>query len=1376
MYKKGMIVQKQNGLNVKALCFSFAAVLASLVTSASGTVIEGFSDMSSMAAAEGVVVLTNPEYGQNGSANEIDRVLPVKNGITVSIFGVVQDYYYSNGTGSGGGITGINVDHITNIADGLRTNPNVKVNEELAAVYKRWIKAHPFRENGGWRDNVSWNQEEMPVTADIVTDAKGKSDAAIVIIGRTAGEDHEAADVKGSYRLTDIEIDMMDKVYSSFDRMVIVLNCGGIIDMSWMKKYPKAAVVYGWQGGMEGGSATADVLTGDITPSGKLVDTIAERLEDYPAHGNNMVDAWESLHYEEDIYVGYRYFETFAPEKIVFPFGYGLSYTTFDLTTDRVLADDDKITVSVTVKNTGKVKGKEVVQIYYGAPQGRLGKPVKQLAAFAKTGVLYPGESQKIELAFNTADMASYDDSGVTGYESCYVMEAGDYNIYVGTDSHSCPKEKTYNLPALRVVKELKEVLAPTRPLRRMITGKLKDDGSYEVAYEDAPQRSVDYNRRILDNLPKELKRTSEKKYRLVDVYDGKTTLGNFIGQFTDHDLAAIVIGEENNNPARGTTGAAGCFGAVTKSLAEMGLPLAIAADGPAGIRVNKSVKVTSLPCGTMMACTWNLDLVESLYVLQGKELVLNNVDTILGPGVDIHRHPLGGRNFEYFSEDPLIVGMMACASARGIQKNGVMPTAKHFAANNLEKARREINSCISERALREIYLRGFQIAVENGNLASIMSSYNPINGTWTSSNYDLNTIVLREEWGFDGIVMTDWWSKLGADQAFYNRNGDGVKGADMVRAQQDLFMRKDQGDVERDLGGMNHLKELQNGNLTLGELQRNAKNICSYLLKTVVLARLEGYEYESRFVSGPDKFTVNKDTDAGNPLVNEIKINGKKIKADAFNPLRLEYKAFYDGSGKYPSVTASGANDTNVRVEQAGRAKNAAVITASSGKEERIYKIIFARDEGLEPLTDGAIYACLNEIKVDGKAIVEFDKNTYSYGLGTLSGDMPKVSCKADDSVKTALVTEPANRRVLIKCVSADQANTYTLQFGRYPQSDEFNEAGLSPSWTIRNESAANWTLGKTPGRLTVTAEKGDFWQGDNNLKNFFVQDAFGNWQATVKVSLNEQPKDNYKGVGIVALQDSDNYIYLKYEHSNDSVIGIFKEHAGNDPMPVGRLMGDELKSFIGGRKSLFFRLKKLGNTYTGYVSVDGYAFVSLGTTAAEYERPKFGITASAGSVEPESVFYADFDYARFVYAPVASTVEISDDFLLKVAECEPTALTPGMIPAACDDSDGGLCYSKCEKGEAVSYNMKINESGSYQLSARYKANNSNPLAQMSFTLYDNGQLLKTFSYIKSTDGKWVTRDSDGPVSLASGEHKIQIMFDTAGIDLNYLRFKLEK
>lgn len=1346
--------------------------------------VRGFSDVSRMVSAEGIVLLENPECASAKGNNETGKVLPVKNKQTVSIFGVVQDYYYSNGTGSGGGVSGINVDHNTTIADGLRQNPNVQVNEELASVYKAWIREHPFKENGGWTDNTSWSQEEMPLDEEVAKNAAEKSDMAVVILGRTAGEDHEAANVKGSYLLTDTEKAMLDTVYENFDRVAIVLNTAHIIDMKWAADYPNAAILYSWAGGMEGGSAVADVLTGDVTPSGKLNDTIAQDLEDYPAHENAMANAWESLEYEEDIYVGYRYFETFNPDAVLYPFGYGLSYTSFDINTEEVTFDEekDKVHVNVTVENTGDVKGKEVVEVYYGAPQGELGKPVKQLAAFAKTGVLQPGEIQEMELSFDISDMASYDDSGATGHESCYVLEAGDYPIYVGNNVKDCETEDVYTVEETRVTEQLEEALAPTQPMQRLKPGEQKEDQTFEETYEDVPMRTVDYEKRIQENLPEEIERTEKKGDRLIDVYNGEITMDEFIGQFSDRDLAAIVIGQDNNDSSKGTTGVAGAFGAVTKSLEELGIPTGIAADGPSGIRANSSVKVTSTPSGTNIACSWNVDLVEQMYKLLGEEMLLNGIDTILGPGADIHRYPLGGRNFEYYSEDPLVAGMMLSNAARGIQSQGPTPTIKHFAANNLEKARREINTHISERALREIYLRGFEIAVKSGNVHSIMTSYNPINGTWTSSNWDLNTLILREEWGFKGILMTDWWATLGDDQEWYRHGGNGENGKAMIRSQQDLYMKKENNTVESNLGGMNQLSEYQKGNLTLGELQRTAKNICTYLLYSPALARLEGISYEPHYTEGEDWFKVEKDVAAGNPQVTEIQIDGKAIKGEVFHPLTLDYRVFHDAAEEFPEVTATVAEGTSITIEQASENRPAAVITATSGKEERIYKVIFADEDGLEPVFDDAAYAYAQEILINGKPMAGFQEKNFYYTVGVDDlSQFPEVTAVGKDGAKVEVTEDRENNQIHVRCISKDQANTYVLQLGQMPKSDEFDSETMDPVWYVNHDKEGNqenkekWSLTANPGSLRIIGEQGDFWRGDSNLKNFFQQDAYGDWEATVKIDMNRQPYKEYMGTGIVVSEDNDNYLYLKWEQSGENLIGLYKETNANDPIPIRKITGNQIKEIFGDTPTIYLRMKKVGYTFTGYASPDGTTWTNLGTTAANYEHPKFGITASTGSQNLSEEFYADFDYVRFDYEPQTAQVNLEGmNPVLKVAQEDPASMTPQIYPA--EDGVEGRYFTNCAKGEEVAYQVNVENAGDYRLSSRFKATNNNPLAQMSFTVYDGAEQLAAFSYIRSTNGEWVTRNVENLIHLDKGVHTLRIVFDTAGIDLNWLKFQLKQ
>ncbi len=769
--------------------------------------VEQLAAVSRVAAGEGIVLLQNK-----------DNLLPFQKGQRVSVFGRIQSTYYKSGTGSGGMV---NAPYVTNILDSLRENPKVEVNEELASVYAEWIKTHPFDVGKGWAQEP-WCQEEMPLAEEIAKQAAAKSDVALIIIGRTAGEDKDNSVAPGSYLLTKTEEEMLKTVTSVFDKVCVVVNSGNMIDNSFVDQYENIkSLLYVWQGGQEGGHAAADVLCGDVTPSGKLSDTFAYHVSDYPSDAN--FGAEDENKYTEDIYVGYRYFETFAPEKVQYPFGFGLSYTTFSVKTTGVTATADTITLDVTVQNTGDIySGKEVVQVYFGAPQGVLGKPVKQLCTYAKTKLLAPGESQSLQLSFPIHEMASYDDGGKTGNKSCYVLEAGDYVIFAGTDVRSAQPVFTYTVDNLVVTKQLTEALAPVKAFDRMCPQ--AKDGSFQVAYEPVPTRTIDLQQRIRENRPADIAYTGDKGIKLLDVYDGKASLEDFIAQISDRDLACFVHGEGMNSP-KVTIGTGAAFGGITPQLASFGIPVVCATDGPSGVRMDGGGPATAMPNGTLLACTWNDALTQELYVLEGVEMYAYRIDALLGPGMNIHRHPMNGRNFEYFSEDPLLTGKIAAAITRGISQCGTTATIKHFIANNQEISRSFADSVISERAIREIYLKGFEIAVKEGNAKALMTSYNPVNGIWSAGNYDLNTTVLRGEWGYDGMVMTDWWAKMNEE----GKPADVKNLKCMVRAQNDIFMvcptPAEYGD--------NILQGLKEGFITRGELQRCAMNLFRFILQT---------------------------------------------------------------------------------------------------------------------------------------------------------------------------------------------------------------------------------------------------------------------------------------------------------------------------------------------------------------------------------------------------------------------------------------------------------------------------------------------------------------------------------------------------------------
>lgn len=837
---------------------------------------EKYADLARQAAAEGCVLLKNEK-----------EALPIKAGETVSVFGRIQFTYYKSGTGSGGLV---NVPYVVSILDGLKACSKIRINRELEEVYREWIRENPFDTGEGWAQEP-WCQKEMPVSRELAQKAAKSSDLAVVILGRTAGEDRDNSAAEGSYLLTKEEEAMLEAVCSAFDRTVVVLNVGNIIDMKWVDRYQPQAVLYAWQGGMEGGNGVADVLTGAAAPSGRLSDTIAEDISDYPSAAN--FGDGDCNIYTEDIYVGYRYFETFAPQKVKYPFGFGLSYTEFavDVTSLEVPsglfvdavgqawpaicrgieanADREEIGLKVCVTNTGKCAGKEVVQVYVCPPQGKLGKPVRNLIRFGKTTLLSPGEAEDMEFSFSIKEAASYDDGGVTGNKSCYVLEPGTYGIYVGTDVRSAKLCGSVLVEELTVTQKCREALAPVREFKRLrpetaavdvsacavdgmesAGGKLSSDRKasargeaavqppFAEGWEPVPTRTVDLARRILEERPDDAVYTGDRGYKLSDVCDKKVTVEEFLAQLSDDDLICMSRGEGMCSP-KVTPGTAGAFGGVTDSLKAFGIPVACCADGPSGIRMDCGTNAFSMPNGTALACTFNVHLVEELYEMEGRELRKNRIDTLLGPGINIHRSPLNGRNFEYFSEDPYLTGKMAAAQLAGMGKYGVTGTIKHFACNNQEFRRSFADSVLSERAAREIDLRPFEIAVKEGKAYSIMSSYNPVNGLWAAGNYDLMTTILREEWGYQGIVMTDWWAKM---------NDEGEEGTKqntvaMVRAQNDIYMVV--ADAAANSSEDNTAAGLLKGALTRGQLVRNAANICTFLMKSPVMNRFLDREFD---------------------------------------------------------------------------------------------------------------------------------------------------------------------------------------------------------------------------------------------------------------------------------------------------------------------------------------------------------------------------------------------------------------------------------------------------------------------------------------------------------------------------------------------------
>lgn len=759
------------------------------------------------AGAEGIVLLKN-----------INNTLPYNENTRLAVFGRCQLDYFYVGYGSGGDV---NAPYTVNLIDGLKNN-GADLNKGLLGFYESWCKENPVI-HGFW-GHWPMCYDEAVVDESTVKAAAQESNAALVVIGRAAGEDRENKLVKGSYYLNDEEIKLLDTVTLWFDNVTVVLDCGNVIDMSWRERYNDkiSAIVYAWQGGMESGNAVADILYGKINPSGRLTDSIAMSYEDYPsAHsfGNN-----DYNNYSEDIFVGYRYFETFNKTPVIYPFGYGLSYTDFDIKIDDFKFNGENVNITAQIKNVGKRSGKEVLQLYFCPPEGKLSKPSMNLVAFEKTKELEPEESQEINLTVPVYYLASFDDTGATGNKFSYVLEKGEYKFFAGKNVRDNIEAGSFTLGNDKVLETLDEICGVKEPFNRIKTDNALDRLAVK---KEAVEVSRPYlKKRIENNMPAEIPH-SNNNYNFSQVLSGEITVDDFISCLSNEELEALTRGQGYMNSEQGVEGNAGAFGGTIQSLRDKGVPAVITTDGPAGIRIKQYTSL--IPCGTALASTWNTELVFELTKEMGRELKERKSDVLLAPGMNIHRNVLCGRNFEYFSEDPILTGKMASAFVKGIQTYGGSACPKHFACNNQEVNRTKNDSRVSQRALREIYLKGFEICVKESKPLNIMTSYNKINGVWSHYNYDLVTTVLRKEWGFTGCVMTDWWMRKSKSPEFPNLRDNAYR----VRSQVDVLMP---GGIKRTDTKYKVDPSLletvgtRNG-LTVAELQRTAKNVLNMIV-----------------------------------------------------------------------------------------------------------------------------------------------------------------------------------------------------------------------------------------------------------------------------------------------------------------------------------------------------------------------------------------------------------------------------------------------------------------------------------------------------------------------------------------------------------------
>ena len=1039
---------------------------------------EGRQTFARMMAEEGIVLLENR-----------NSVLPLGRE-KVALFGRTQIDSFKGGTGSANSIS----EYSVSIQDGLR-DCGVNLEENLASAYNNWVKENPLPDFGYWGSGMHSNPE-MPVDVALAREAKRNgAKKAIIVVGRTAGENEDTCLVKGDYYLSDEEREMFAAVTKVFKKTIVILNIGNVMDLNFIEEYGIDGVLYMNMAGMEGGHAIGNVIKGKTPPSGHLTATFAKSYDAYPSseyfgqtHGGILQD------YKEDIFVGYRYFETFegANDQVIYPFGYGLSYADFAVSDIEYYACTSKIHVTMTVTNISeKYKGKYVAQVYYGAPQmgtgeAKLGKPSKVLGGWAKTKELAPGKSQTIKIVFPIKSMASFDDTGVTGrtHKSCWVLEAGDYTIYAGDNVMNAVKVGTYTRDKLKVVERChhlptalserlladgsfekldtipvdpvkglqvpavgryeipvklsasadfenggclcamkkgqsvtynlnvgssgryeisfvagrddgrrfsdiadvvidgakvthldmpivkgesesriiilpmdkysftitaKEDFAPINTIilskvdstvqvkadvenyigseqycessYRVVTKTFADDGTgkactclvnmrrpgcysvfklnverggtYDLSFDyaryqedatindcvaifvsnvgqsiddvmiyntiaekDAPVHNLRRSEPVQIALPngecylklvsstkslpdiaaiilksnnnaparkiagssstktdelkpltvgapnvyEELTNVEKKGIQLEDVYKDMSLMEAFLDQLSNKELAILVSGTSKNVTAVGTSG-------TSQRLPERGVPAGQTADGPLGLRLNANT--TSYPSGTLLASSWDVELAHTYGLAIGEEAKELGVDMWLAPGLNIHRDPRCGRNFEYYSEDPLVAGKITANIARGTQEHGVATTAKHYAVNNTEHERLKSNSRISARAMREIYLKGFEIAIKEGDPWCIMSSYNLVNNIKVSETPALITDLPRDEWGWTGMFMTDW--------------GNGANHVQELHAGHDLKMSN--GDVNGVTAALDS-----------GELSREEVKICAARVLTMIM------------------------------------------------------------------------------------------------------------------------------------------------------------------------------------------------------------------------------------------------------------------------------------------------------------------------------------------------------------------------------------------------------------------------------------------------------------------------------------------------------------------------------------------------------------
>lgn len=693
-------------------------------------------DVALQAATEGTVLLKN------------DGTLPLKKGVKVCLFGIGAGDFLFGGGGSGRVYT----ENKITLDDALRAAADRGELEYFAPAadfYKEECSAFLAQAASAPALFMTWrsqNQMPLPVMPEnLYAQAKDFGDTAIFCVSRFSSEGDTAGDRsggEGDFYLWPEEKKLLDRLCTDFAQVVVVLNtCGPVSTREYTENPGVGALLYPQFGGGMAGTALVDILLGRSYPSGHLQHTIAYELADYPST-KGFHDFEDHVDYTEDIFVGYRYFETFARDKVAYPFGFGLGYTTFEAQTLEAALEKNTVKLAVQVTNTGSFAGKQVIQAYLSAPQGKLGKPAKVLCAFEKTRELKPGESCVLKLHFDIREFASFDDLGKVAL-CAFVLEKGQYLVQVGANVRDTDSVFAFQLEEDIVCRKCSPYMAP-----RDLDQRLCADGTMEKLprAEKIDHKPLGYRLKT---------KGRPEQFPLIDAYkEGR--LDEFMASLTNAELAELLYGRPIMNPSN--TNGIGMAPKYEREDVKL-VPLVPTADGPMGLRIRegRGVLPTFFPGEGAMAQTWNLPLIRKAAACIAREAKENNIGIWLAPAMNIQRNPMCGRNFEYYSEDPLTSGLCAAAAVKGAQSEKIAATVKHFCCNNRENDRRLADSRLSQRALREIYLRGFEIVIKKARPWALMTSYNPVNGEQMSKNWEALNGILRTEWKYDGVVMTDW-------------------------------------------------------------------------------------------------------------------------------------------------------------------------------------------------------------------------------------------------------------------------------------------------------------------------------------------------------------------------------------------------------------------------------------------------------------------------------------------------------------------------------------------------------------------------------------------------------------------------------------------